>query len=98
MIHFHVLLFSDGKNKALIIEMCLKPSNYATMVLREILKNDTSAETQAALSASYDTENAQSNLNEDNYQDLKESAKRAYHSDDEGVGQTSRRSSFYSDY
>lgn len=29
------------------------------MVLREILKNDTSAKTQAALSASHDTENAQ---------------------------------------
>ncbi|GAB1867119.1 Pseudouridylate synthase 7-like protein [Camponotus japonicus] len=50
----------DGKNKALIIEMSLEPSTYATMGLREILKNDTSAETQVALSASYDTENVQS--------------------------------------
>lgn len=49
----------DGKNKALIIEMCLKPSSYATMALREILKNDTSAETQAALSAAQDAENTQ---------------------------------------
>lgn len=31
------------------------------MALREILKNDTSAETQAALSAALDTENTQSN-------------------------------------
>ncbi|KAL0112675.1 hypothetical protein PUN28_012147 [Cardiocondyla obscurior] len=47
----------NGKYKALIIEMCLTSSSYATMALREILKNDTSAETQAALSAARDTEN-----------------------------------------
>ncbi|XP_012526540.1 pseudouridylate synthase 7 homolog isoform X2 [Monomorium pharaonis] len=49
----------DGKYKALIIEMCLKSSSYATMALREVLKNDTSAETQATLSAVQDAENTQ---------------------------------------
>ncbi|XP_024878596.1 pseudouridylate synthase 7 homolog [Temnothorax curvispinosus] len=51
----------NGKNKALIIEMCLKSSSYATMALREILKHDTSAETQAALSAAHDAKNTEPN-------------------------------------
>ncbi|KYN03938.1 Pseudouridylate synthase 7 like protein, partial [Cyphomyrmex costatus] len=63
----------NGKNKALIIEMCLKSSSYATMALREILKNDTSAETQAALSAAHDAENMKSSaitVNECSSKDL----------------------------
>lgn len=55
-----MFFFPDGMEKALIIEMCLKSSTYATMALREILTGDTSAEAQAALSASYNTKTLQS--------------------------------------
>lgn len=67
----------NAKNKALIVEMCLKSSSYATMALREILKNDTSAETQAALSAAQDAAESMqldvaTNVNECSSEDLME--------------------------
>lgn len=48
--------FSEGKFKAIIIQMSLKPSTYATMALREILKSDTSPQAQAAHSAACNAE------------------------------------------
>lgn len=49
----------DGKYKALIIEMSLKSSAYATMALREILSHDTSSQSQAQLSAAYHAKDAE---------------------------------------
>lgn len=39
----------DGSFKSLLIEFSLLPSNYATMVVREITKQDTSSHAQASL-------------------------------------------------
>jgi len=39
----------DGSFKSLSIEFSLRPSNYATMVVRQITKQDTSSHTQASL-------------------------------------------------
>lgn len=39
----------EGQYKALIIDMCLNSAIYATMVLREVLKTDTSSASQTKL-------------------------------------------------
>lgn len=43
------VFFPDGQYKALILEFSLKPSVYATMALRELLKCETSATHHATL-------------------------------------------------
>lgn len=49
----------DGEHTALILDFCLPPSCYATMLLRELMKNDTSVETQIKMQKALNEENAE---------------------------------------
>lgn len=44
-----LVIDTDGELKALILEFCLPTATYATMLLREVFKGDTSASSQMKL-------------------------------------------------
>lgn len=57
----------DGQHTALVLEFNLPQSTYATMLLRELMKNDTSVETQIKLQKAFKEEcNEENNLKRSN--------------------------------
>lgn len=71
IMYFHLIIFTcfspDGLFKSLLIEFSLLPSNYATMVVREITKQDTSSHAQASLcKTSHNKRDAPKSVEEEN--------------------------------